>query len=57
MDTTTITLATTVASAIYSLLIYLLPPETAKKLLPVGAFLKMIASTPGGLKIKPKTKI
>ena len=50
MDATTITLVISAASAIYSLLIYLLPPETAKKLKPVGVILKALASTPGGLK-------
>jgi hypothetical protein len=52
MDATTITLVISAASAIYSLIVYLLPPDKAKKLKPVGVILKALASTPGGLKIK-----
>ena len=40
------------ASFIYVSLMYILPPEQAKFLKPVGKILKFIANTPGGLKIK-----
>jgi len=33
-------------------LMYLLPPKLSKKLKPFGRFLKAIANTPGGLKLK-----
>lgn len=42
----------TAVSALYPILIYLLPPKYATKLKPVGAILRAIAETPGGLKTK-----
>ena len=42
----------TAVSALYPILIYILPPEYAAKLKPIGCILKYLAETPGGLKTK-----
>lgn len=50
METVILTIG--VISSVYSLLIYVLPPNYAKKLKPIGVILNMLANTPGGLKFK-----
>jgi hypothetical protein len=41
-----------IAFLVYISLVFVLPPEKAKYLKPIGKILKYIANTPGGLKIK-----
>ena len=39
-------------ATIWTALMYVLPPEKAKRLYPIGKFLNAIANTPGGLRYK-----
>ena len=41
-----------IALVVYTGLLYVLPPEKAKYLKPIGKILAYLANTPGGLKIK-----
>lgn len=48
-----------IAGALYSIyggLIFILPPEYAKKLKPIGKLLNFLANTPGGVQTKEKNK-
>lgn len=55
MDSQTIEIigmSSTILFGVYNILMYTLPEKHAKKLKPIGRWLKFLANTPGGLKRK-----